>query len=101
MKSNQEKFIRILDKSQIPTCTILNVKIAAIDMKWLLDYTKENIKKFNDYQGKLNNESVAKVEDTYNINVDFEFQSFIINRLSFNFHSTDFNVFNDFSMISI
>ena len=26
MKSNQEKFIRILDKSQIPTCTILNVK---------------------------------------------------------------------------
>ena len=47
MNTVQEKFIRVLDKSQIPTCTILNVNIAAINMEWLLDYTKKNIKKLS------------------------------------------------------
>lgn len=34
---------RKIDKSQIPTCNILGVKIAAIDMNWLLNFTNENI----------------------------------------------------------
>jgi N-acetylglucosaminyldiphosphoundecaprenol N-acetyl-beta-D-mannosaminyltransferase len=32
------------DKSNIPTCNIMGVNIAAIDMKWLVDYTQKNIK---------------------------------------------------------
>ena len=65
MNSNQEKFIRILDKSQIPTCTILNVKIAAIDMKWLLDYTKKNIKKLSgDYMCVANVHTTVTAYET-------------------------------------
>lgn len=37
-------FDRKLDKSQIPTCNIMGVDIAAINMKWLLDYTEQHIK---------------------------------------------------------
>ena len=33
-----------VDKSQIPTCNILGVEIAAIDMDWLVDFTEKNIK---------------------------------------------------------
>lgn len=32
-----------VDKNLIPTCSILGVDIAAIDMDWLLGFTKENI----------------------------------------------------------
>lgn len=32
-----------VDKNIIPTCNILGVDIAAIDMDWLLEFTKENI----------------------------------------------------------
>lgn len=35
------------DKSQIPTCSIMGVNIAAINMKWLLDYTEEHIKELS------------------------------------------------------
>ncbi|SFT03072.1 WecB/TagA/CpsF family glycosyltransferase [Paenibacillus sp. BC26] len=35
--------IRTVDKSKIPTCNILGVNIAAINMEWLLHYLKENI----------------------------------------------------------
>lgn len=34
---------RIVDKSEIPTCNIMGVAIAAIDMDWLLAYLKKNI----------------------------------------------------------
>lgn len=34
---------RKLDKSQIPTCRILGVDIAAINMEWLINYLEENI----------------------------------------------------------
>ena len=34
---------RTVDKSAIPTCNILGVNIAAIDMEWLLDYLNDNI----------------------------------------------------------
>lgn len=38
-----DKFIRKVDKSLIPTCNILGVDIAAINMEWLLDYLNQNI----------------------------------------------------------
>ena len=44
MKPNNEENFRKVDKSQIPTCNILGVNIAAIDMDWLLKFTNENIK---------------------------------------------------------
>lgn len=37
-------FNRVVDKSQIPTCNILGVNIAAINMEWLLKYLKSNLK---------------------------------------------------------
>ena len=37
-------FTHKVDKSQIPTCNIMGVDIAAIDMDWLLDFTFKNIK---------------------------------------------------------
>ena len=37
------KYVRMLDKSQIPTCNIMGVNIAAINMKWLLKYLEKNI----------------------------------------------------------
>ena len=36
---------RTIDKSTIPTCNILGVNIAAIDMQWLVNFLKENISK--------------------------------------------------------
>ena len=37
------EYIRTIDKSSIPTCNILGVNIAAINMEWLLKYLNENI----------------------------------------------------------
>lgn len=37
-------FKRKVDITQIPTCNILGVEIAAIDMTWLLDFTEKNLK---------------------------------------------------------
>lgn len=37
-------YSRLLDKSQIPVCPIMGVNIATINMDWLLNYTKQNIK---------------------------------------------------------
>lgn len=36
-----------VDKKLIPTCNILGVNIAAIDMDWLLEFTKKNISKLS------------------------------------------------------
>lgn len=50
---------RLVNKTQIPTCNILGVEIAAIDMKWLLEFTNTNIKDLSgDYM------SVANVHTT-------------------------------------
>ncbi len=38
-----ELFVHKVDKSQIPVCNIMGVDIAAINMKWLLDFTYMNI----------------------------------------------------------
>ena len=43
MSAAKQKFIHKVDKSKIPTCNILGVDIAAIDMVWLLDYLNANI----------------------------------------------------------
>ena len=34
---------RTVDKSTIPSCNILGVSIAAIDMQWLVNFLNENI----------------------------------------------------------
>ena len=39
-----KNFQRKIDKNQIPTCNILGVNIAAINMEWLLEYLEKNIK---------------------------------------------------------
>lgn len=38
-------FVRKINKSSIPTCNILGVNIAAINMKWLIGYLSKNINK--------------------------------------------------------
>lgn len=47
MDTNRNNYKRKLDKREIPTCDIMGVKIAAIDMDWLLEYTGKNIKKLS------------------------------------------------------
>ena len=38
---------RLVDKSIIPVCTIMGVNIAAINMEWLVEFTKEHIKELS------------------------------------------------------
>lgn len=52
---NGAEFKRRIDKSKIPTCKILGVDIAAIDMNWLLKYTNKNLEKLKgDYMCVVN-----------------------------------------------
>lgn len=44
MTTTEKSFIHKADKSRIPTCNILGVNIAAIDMQWLVDYLDSNIR---------------------------------------------------------
>lgn len=44
MFTTNNKFIHKVDKSIIPTCNILGVNIAAIDMKWLINFLNKHIK---------------------------------------------------------
>jgi len=39
-----KQYRRHVDKNRIPTCNILGVSIAAIDMEWLLNYLKVNVR---------------------------------------------------------
>lgn len=39
-----KSYERTVDKSAIPICNIMGVDIAAIDMKWLVDYLNRNVK---------------------------------------------------------
>lgn len=61
-----KQFHRQIDKSQIPTCKILGVEIAAIDMDWLLNYLHQNIKKLSgDYMCVSNvHTTVTAYEDS-------------------------------------
>lgn len=47
MMNESSKFYRKIDKDQIPTCNIMGVNIAAINMEWLLDFTEKNIKELS------------------------------------------------------
>lgn len=42
-ENDLNKYVRKVDKSQIPTCNIMGVNIAAINMEWLLEYLNKNI----------------------------------------------------------
>lgn len=66
MNDAQTKFSRKVDKSQIPTCNIMGVEIAAINMQWLLDFTNKNIKVLSgDYLCVSNvHTTVTSFEDT-------------------------------------
>lgn len=37
------EYKRKVDKKRIPTCNIMGVNIAAINMEWLVDYLEKNI----------------------------------------------------------
>ncbi len=43
-KEKRQPYKRKIDKSKIPVCNILGVNIAAIDMKWLVNYLSQNVK---------------------------------------------------------
>lgn len=43
MTTAEKSYVHKVDKSRIPTCNILGVDIAAIDMEWLIDYLDNNI----------------------------------------------------------
>lgn len=45
--NESSKFYRKIDKDQIPTCNIMGVNIAAVNMEWLLDFTEKNIKELS------------------------------------------------------
>ncbi len=64
--ADRELFIRKVDKSKIPTCKVLGVDIAAINMNWLLKFTEKNIEKLKgDYMTVVNVYScVSSYEDS-------------------------------------
>ena len=43
----QERFEHRVDKGRIPVCPIMGVKLAAIDMPWLLRFTEEHLKELS------------------------------------------------------
>lgn len=43
----EEGFVSKVDKSMIPTCNIMGVRIAAINMEWLVCFTKKYIKELS------------------------------------------------------
>lgn len=43
----QERFEHRVDKGRIPVCPIMGVKLAAIDMPWLLQFTEEHLKELS------------------------------------------------------
>lgn len=65
MNNAAEKYVHKVDKSQIPTCNIMGVDIAAINMEWLLDFTYKNIKSLSgDYMCVSNvHTTVTSYED--------------------------------------
>ncbi|MCH5342456.1 MAG: WecB/TagA/CpsF family glycosyltransferase [Acetatifactor sp.] len=58
-------YVHKVDKSQIPTCNILGVDIAAINMEWLLEFTLQNIENLSgDYMCVSNvHTTVSAYED--------------------------------------
>lgn len=57
-----------VDKSKIPVCNIMGVDIAAVNMKWLLEFSVENIKKLSgDYMcvSNVHTTTIAYNKDEY------------------------------------
>ena len=42
-----DKVVYDIDKAQIPVCKIMGVNIAAVNMEWLIDFTKKHIKQLS------------------------------------------------------
>jgi len=65
------EFKHFAPKQQIPTCEILGVKIAAINMPWLLEFTEQNIQKLSgDYMCVANvHTTVTAWEDAHYLEV--------------------------------
>lgn len=63
----KSEYQRKVDKSLIPTCNIMGVNIAAINMNWLLKYIDENLSDIKgDYICVSNvHTTVTSYEDTY------------------------------------
>lgn len=47
MNHMNKAFVSKVDKSKIPTCNIMGVNLAAINMPWLINFTKRNIKELS------------------------------------------------------
>lgn len=47
MNHMNKAFISKVDRSIIPTCRIMGVSLAAVDMSWLIDFTKKYIKELS------------------------------------------------------
>lgn len=47
VSEQSESYQRVVDKAAIPTCNIMGVGIAAIDMEWLVAYLEQNIKELS------------------------------------------------------
>lgn len=47
LSGNGNKFLHKVDKVKIPTCNIMGVNIAAINMEWLLNFTDKYIKELS------------------------------------------------------
>jgi N-acetylglucosaminyldiphosphoundecaprenol N-acetyl-beta-D-mannosaminyltransferase len=61
----KKEYCHRVDKSQIPTCNIMGVNVAAINMDWLIDFTDKNIKELSgDYMCVSNvHTTVTSYED--------------------------------------
>lgn len=64
MLNGNDTYQRKVNKDIIPTCDIMGVNIAAINMPWLLDFTKENIKALSgDYMCVANVHTTVMAHD--------------------------------------
>ena len=62
--SRMEGFVHKADKSKIPTCEIMGVNIAAVNMEWLLRFTRKNIRQLSgDYMCVSNVHSVITASE--------------------------------------
>lgn len=73
------EYQRKVDKSLIPTCNIMGVNIAAINMNWLLKYLDENL---SDIKGDyICVSNVHKYASHVDLKVKFDFFIGIIKRI--------------------
>jgi len=62
--SQMGEFIHKADKSKIPTCEIMGVEIAAVNMEWLLRFTEQNIRQLSgDYMCVTNVHTVVTASE--------------------------------------